>query len=159
MAGRLAAIAAAALVLGACSQQTRSQNVQVEDPAQSGLRQVPLTIRTAGGERRFTVEVAGTPEQQARGLMYRQSLADDRGMVFPYDPPQAVGFWMKNTLIPLDIIFIRADGRIARISANTTPHSLEPVTSGEPIASVLEIRGGLAAELGVAVGDQVSWRR
>jgi uncharacterized membrane protein (UPF0127 family) len=159
VAGRLAAIAAAALVLAACSPQTRAQNVQVEDAGQTGLRQVPLTIQSRGGTHRFTVEIARTPEQQAQGLMHRQSLAPDRGMLFPYDPPQDASFWMKNTLIPLDIIFIRADGRIARIAANTTPHSLEPVPSGEPVATVLEIRGGLAAELGIAVGDQVSWRR
>ena len=131
----------------------------VEDSGQSGLREVPLTVRSANGEHRFTVEVAATPEQQARGLMYRRSLAGNRGMIFPYDPPQPVGFWMKNTLIPLDIIFIRADGRIARIAANTVPHSLEPVGSGEPVATVLEIRGGRAAELGINAGDLVSWQR
>ena len=105
------------------------------------------------------MEVAATPEQQTQGLMHRRSLAGDRGMVFPYDPPQAVGFWMKNTLIPLDIIFVRADGRIARIAANTTPLSLEPVMSGEAVATVLEIRGGRAAELGIREGDLVSWSR
>ena len=131
----------------------------MEEAGQSGLREVPLTIRSATGEHRFTVEVAATPEQQARGLMYRRSLADGRGMIFPYDPPQPVGFWMKNTLIPLDIIFIRADGRIAQIAANTVPHSLEPVASGEPVATVLEIRGGRAAELGIRAGDLVSWSR
>ena len=130
----------------------------VEDVTQSGLTQVPLTVQSASGLHRFTVEVARTPDEQARGLMYRRSLADDRGMVFPYDPPRAVGFWMKNTYIPLDIIFIRADGRIARIAANTTPLSLEPVSSLEPISTVLEIRGGRAAELGIREGDLVSWR-
>jgi uncharacterized membrane protein (UPF0127 family) len=149
----------AVALLAACSPQTRAQNVAVEDSGQSGLREVPLTVRSANGEHRFTVEVAATPEQQARGLMYRRALAGDRGMIFPYDPPQPVGFWMKNTLIPLDIIFIRADGRIARIAANTTPHSLESVPSGEPVATVLEIRGGRAAELGIRAGDLVSWQR
>jgi uncharacterized membrane protein (UPF0127 family) len=131
----------------------------VEDSGQRGLRQVPLTVHSAGGEHRFTVEVAASPEEQARGLMFRRSLAGDRGMIFPYDPPQPVGFWMKNTLIPLDIVFIRADGRIARIAADTTPHSLESVNSGEPVATVLEIRGGRAAELGIRPGDRVSWQR
>jgi uncharacterized membrane protein (UPF0127 family) len=146
--------------LAACSPQTRAQNVAGGDEAsQAGLLQVPLTVRSATGEHRFTVEVAATPEQQTQGLMYRRSLAGDRGMVFPYDPPQAVGFWMKNTLIPLDIIFIRADGRIARIAANTTPLSLAPVMSGEAVATVLEIRGGRAAELGIREGDLVSWSR
>jgi uncharacterized membrane protein (UPF0127 family) len=120
---------------------------------------VPLTVRSSTGEHRFIVEVAASAEQQARGLMYRRSLADDRGMVFSYDPPQPVGFWMKNTLIPLDIIFVRADGTIARVAANTTPLSLDPVPSGEPVAAVLEIRGGRAAELGIRAGDKVSWRR
>lgn len=103
------------------------------------------------------MEVAETPEQQQRGLMFVRSLAPDRGMIFPYDPPQNVGFWMKNTFIPLDMVFIRADGRVARIAANTTPESLEPVSSGEPVAAVLEIRGGRAAELGVRAGDRVEW--
>jgi uncharacterized membrane protein (UPF0127 family) len=132
--------------------------VSVEDATPSGLTQVPLTIQSGTGRHRFTVEVARTAEEQARGLMYRRSLAGDRGMVFPYDPPQEVGFWMKNTYIPLDIIFIRADGRIAKIAANTTPLSLEPVSSLEPIATVLEIRGGRAAELGIREGDLVSWQ-
>jgi uncharacterized membrane protein (UPF0127 family) len=131
--------------------------VSVEDVSQSALAQVPLTVQSATGLHRFTVEVARTPEEQARGLMYRRSLADDRGMVFPYDPPRAVGFWMKNTYIPLDIIFIRPNGRIARIAANTTPLSLEPVSSVEPVSTVLEIRGGRAAELGIREGDLVSW--
>jgi uncharacterized protein len=89
--------------------------------------------------------------------MNRQSLAPNRGMVFPYDPPQFASFWMKNTLIPLDIIFIRADGTIARIAANTVPLSLEPVAAGEPVAAVLEIAGGRAADLGIREGDRVSW--
>ena len=76
----------------------------------AGLEQVPLTIKTAKGSARFTVEVAQTPEQQSQGLMYRQSLAPDRGMIFPRDPPGDASFWMKNTLIPLDLIFIRSDG-------------------------------------------------
>ena len=122
-----------------------------------GLREVPLTIRSAQREHRFTVEVAASPQEQNDGLMFRRSLAPDRGMIFPYDPPQAVAFWMKNTLIPLDMIFIRADGTIARIAANTVPMSLDPVPGGEPVAAVLEIAGGRSAELGIREGDRVSW--
>ena len=87
--------------------------------------------------------------------MFRRSLAPDRGMIFPYAPPQQVAFWMKNTLIPLDIIFVRPNGTVARI---TTAKALDetPVPSGEPIAMVLEIRGGRAAELGIREGDAVS---
>jgi len=88
--------------------------------------------------------------------MFRNSLAPDRGMIFPYDPPQDVAFWMKNTLIPLDIIFIRADGTIARIT-RAEAMDLTPLPAGEPIAAVLEIRGGRAAELGIREGDAVTW--
>ena len=90
-------------------------------------------------------------------MMFRRSIAPDRGMIFPYSPPQPVGFWMRNTFIPLDMIFIRADGTIARI-ATATPHSLESVSSPEPVVAVLEIGGGRAAELGIREGDRVSYR-
>jgi uncharacterized membrane protein (UPF0127 family) len=125
----------------------------------AGLEQVPLTIQTRSGTRRFTVEVARTPREQATGLMNRESLAPDRGMLFPYAPAQNASFWMKNTLIPLDIIFIREDGTIARIAANTVPLSLEPIPSLEPVAAVLELAGGRAAELGIEPGDKVNWAR
>ena len=89
--------------------------------------------------------------------MFVRSLPPNRGMIFPYDPPQQVAFWMKNTLIPLDIIFIRADGKIARI-ANAKPLDETPLPSGEPAAVVLEIAGGRAAQLGIRPGDKVEWR-
>ncbi|MEP7130022.1 MAG: DUF192 domain-containing protein [Sphingomicrobium sp.] len=119
---------------------------------------MPLTIHSPNGDHRFSVEVARTPEQQQRGLMFVPSLAGDRGMIFPFDPPQDVAFWMRNTLIPLDMVFIRADGTIARIA---TARALDetPVPAGEPIAVVLEIRGGRAAELGITAGDRVDWPR
>ena len=130
----------------------------MEQRSIAGLEQVPLTIRTAAGaEHRFTVEVARTAEEQAQGLMNRQSLAADRGMIFPMSPPRDASFWMKNTLIPLDIIFVRADGTIARIEQNTVPLSLEPVMSLEPVAAVLELAGGRTAELDIQAGDRVSW--
>jgi uncharacterized membrane protein (UPF0127 family) len=119
---------------------------------------VPLTIRSASGEHRFTVQVAATVEQQETGLMFRRALPPNEGMIFPYDPPQEVSFWMKNTLIPLDIIFIRPDRRIARI-ASAKALDLTPVPSGEPISAVLEIRAGRASELGVRAGDLVEWPR
>jgi uncharacterized protein len=119
---------------------------------------VPLTIRSANGEHHFTVQIAATPEQQEHGLMFVRSLAGDQGMIFPYDPPQNVAFWMKNTLIPLDMVFIRADGTIARI-ATAKPLDETPVPAGEPVAAVLEIRGGRAAELGIREGDRVEWKR
>ena len=90
-------------------------------------------------------------------MMFRRSLAGDRGMIFPYEPPQEVAFWMKNTLIPLDMVFIRADGRIGRI-ATAKPLDETPVPSGDATAAVLEIRGGRAAELGIKAGDKVDWK-
>ena len=123
-----------------------------------GLRQVALTIHSATGDHLFTVQVAATPEEQQQGLMFFRSLGADQGMIFPYDPPQPVSFWMHNTLIPLDMVFIRADGTIARIA---TAKALDdtPVPAGEPVAAVLEIRGGRAAELGIRAGDRVDWPR
>jgi hypothetical protein len=119
---------------------------------------VPLTITSNGKKHRFTVEVASSPEQQAMGLMYRNALAPDRGMIFPFARPRAASFWMKNTLIPLDMIFIRADGTIANIEAMTVPLQLQPAYySDGPVAAVLEIAGGRAAELGIKPGDKVKW--
>jgi uncharacterized protein len=89
--------------------------------------------------------------------MFRQSLDPDRGMIFPRTPPEDATFWMKNTLIPLDMLFVREDGTIARIAENTDPMSLDPVPSLEPVAAVLEIAGGRSAELGIKQGDKVSW--
>jgi uncharacterized membrane protein (UPF0127 family) len=120
---------------------------------------VPLTIASGARTHRFTVEVARTVEEQATGLMNRSSLAPDRGMIFPFETPREASFWMKNTLIPLDIIFVRTDGRIANIEANTVPLSLEPVLSVGPVGAVLEIPGGRSAELGIKPGDKVSWKR
>jgi uncharacterized membrane protein (UPF0127 family) len=148
-------------VLVACSPQAPArnalaENVQPQGAPQTGLRQVPLTIHSANGEHRFNVEVAATMAQQERGMMFRRDVPPDTGMIFPYDPPAEVTFWMKDTLVPLDIIFIRADGTIARIST-AVALSLDLVPSGEPIAVVLEIRAGRAAELGIREGDRVDW--
>ena len=141
--------------LAAC-QPSASNAVEVSQ-SPSGLEQVPLTITSGGKTHRFTVEVAKTPEEQAMGLMYRTKLAPDRGMIFPFDPPRDASFWMRNTLIPLDMIFVRADGSIANIAANTVPHSEEPVPSDGPVKAVLEIPGGRSAELGIEPGDVVKW--
>ena len=134
---------------------------QTESAAKSevGLALVPVTITSASGRHRFNAEVAVSREEQARGLMFRTSLARDAAMIFPMDPPRRASFWMKNTPIPLDIIFIRAAGTIESIAADTIPYSLDQVPSGEPVAAVLEIAGGRAAELGISEGDSVSWPR
>jgi len=91
--------------------------------------------------------------------MFREKLPDDRGMLFPYDSPQPLSFWMKNTVIPLDIIFIAPGGRIESIAAQTTPYSLDSVSSHGAAIAVLEIRGGLAAEIGIKPGDIIKWRK
>ena len=141
--------------LAAC-QPSASNAVELgQSPA--GLEQVPLTITSDGKAHQFTVEVAKTSEEQAMGLMYRNKLAPDRGMIFPFDPPRDASFWMRNTLIPLDMIFVRADGSIANIAANTVPYSEEPVPSDGPVKAVLELAGGRTAELGIKPGDMVKW--
>ena len=121
-----------------------------------------VTIQTAGGPKVFNVDVARTSAEQERGLMYRTGIPADGGMIFtPYPAegsgPREASFWMKNTPSPLDIIFIRPDGTIARVAENTVPYSEDQVKSGEPVSAVLEINGGKAAELGIAEGDKVTW--
>ncbi|WP_106639998.1 DUF192 domain-containing protein [Allosphingosinicella vermicomposti] len=123
----------------------------------AGLPIVPLTIEHDGKKSAFRVEVARTSDEQAKGLMFRDTLPGDEGMIFPFPSPRMASFWMKNTFIPLDIIFIRADGTIANIAENTTPQSLEPVGSIEPVAAVLELAGGRARTLGIEAGDKVRW--
>jgi uncharacterized membrane protein (UPF0127 family) len=140
----------------ACGSATTASQAPL-DRSPAGLEQAALTIASSNGLHRFTVEVARSPEEQARGLMFRKDVPGDRGMIFPYDPPVQVSFWMKNTLIPLDMVFIGPDGKIGRIAANTVPMSLDPVPSIDPVSAVLEIAGGRAAELGIKEGDKVSW--
>ena len=119
-----------------------------------------LGVTTAGKPRHeFTVEVAATPEQQERGLMFRETLGPDSGMIFPYDPPKGVAFWMKNTLIPLDLVFFGPDKKVIRVADNAVPYSEEPIPSNGIVSAVLEIPGGRAAELGIGPGSQVDWTR
>ena len=131
---------------------------QLEQSA-AGLDQMAFTIASGGKTHRFTVEVARSFEQQQTGMMNRNSVAPDRGMIFPYDPPQQVAFWMKNTLIPLDLIFIAPGGKILRIEENAVPYSLDQIPSGGLVEAVLEVGGGRSAELGLKAGDQVTWQR
>lgn len=117
-----------------------------------------LVIVTDDGEHRFRVEVADTLEKQQTGLMYREHMDKDAGMLFDFGAPQPISMWMKNTLIPLDMAFIKADGEIHRIAAMTPPQSLESVSSGAPVVAVLEVNGGVFAELGIEAGDRVRHR-
>lgn len=156
----LSVMALVSLAMAGCG-PTAARPTQGADTAagsQDAVRLTPLEIRTAKGVVRYKVEVAATAQEQARGLMYRTSLPDHGGMIFPMTPPRPASFWMKNTYIPLDMIFIRPNGTIARIAANTVPENLTPVDSGEPVSAVLEIVGGGAAANGIAPGDVVSWK-
>lgn len=117
-----------------------------------------LTIDTAGGPVRFTVEIADDDAERARGLMFRESLADDRGMLFHFQQPERASFWMRNTPLSLDIIFIGLDGRILNIAERTTPYSEAPIPAVGLTRGVLEIRGGRAAALGIRPGDRVRHR-
>jgi hypothetical protein len=116
----------------------------------------PLEIVTRSGVHVFTVEIAKTDEERATGLMYRKELAEGRGMLFDFSPEQPVSMWMKNTFIPLDMIFISSDGRILRIAENTEPQSEKIISSGGLAKGVLEVIGGTARKYGIQAGDRVA---
>ena len=118
----------------------------------------PLTIATEHDASLFTVEIADTDQLRARGLMFRQRLPGDRGMLFDFGKPRPAAMWMKNTYIPLDMLFIRADGTIAYIAENTKPRSLDVIGISEPVLAVLELAGGTAKRLGIRAGDTVYHR-
>lgn len=113
------------------------------------------TLVTASGSHAIEVEVAATPKDREIGLMNRESLADDTGMLFDFRESRPVSMWMKNTLIPLDMLFIDKTGTIVRIARNAKPHSLETIPSGKPVRYVLEINGGAAAGYGAKAGDRL----
>jgi uncharacterized protein len=118
----------------------------------------PLEIASKTGVHVFAVELASTSEQHAKGLMFRRELLEGQGMLFDFHREQPASFWMKNTYIPLDMIFIRGDGRILRIAENTVPLSEALVSSGGPVRAVLEVNAGTARRLGIAPGDRVAHR-
>ncbi|WP_436164787.1 DUF192 domain-containing protein [Bosea sp. LjRoot9] len=125
---------------------------QAAAPA-AGLEQ--LVIVSGGTRHVFQVEVMRTPDQRAKGLMYRNYMPEDRGMLFDFARTEPVAMWMQNTYIPLDMLFIRANGTISRIAERTEPMSTRTIPSGEPVLSVLEINGGVAEKLGIKPGDKV----
>jgi len=116
-----------------------------------------LEIVTKTGVQVFSVEVAKTDEERERGLMFRTSLPDGQGMLFDFSPEQNVSMWMKNTLIPLDMIFVRADGRILRIAENTKVQSEDIIPSGGPVRAVVEVIAGTARKYGIQPGDRVGY--
>ena len=116
----------------------------------------PLSITTKTGKHDFQVEVMRTQDEHQRGMMFRRSLAEDRGMLFQFTAEQAATFWMQNTYVSLDMIFIRADGTIHRIEKAAEPLSTATIASGAPVLGVLEVVAGTAERLGIAPGDKVA---
>jgi uncharacterized membrane protein (UPF0127 family) len=154
------AFATLALAGGACSQATPAPAAAAATPAKhpvSGLDVVPLTISQNGKVHNFRVEMARTMEQQQKGLMFRTAMGPDEGMLFPSERPEQRSFWMKNTVISLDIVFIGADHRISNIAANAVPYSETPIPSEGAAIAVLELNGGRAAQLGIMPGARVTW--
>ncbi|MCJ2073587.1 DUF192 domain-containing protein [Methylobacterium sp. J-030] len=129
-------------------------------PAQSAAeaataRAEPLTIATKSGPKRFDVEVMRDDAGRSRGLMFRRHMPADHGMLFDFERDEPVTMWMKNTYLPLDMVFIRPDGTISRIAADTEPLSTAIIPSGSPVVAVLELNAGTAAKLGIQPGDRI----
>jgi uncharacterized membrane protein (UPF0127 family) len=138
---------AVALTLGLCLAMAGAAFAQALEP---------LAIVLQGGQRQgFQVEVARNDADRAQGLMFRRSMPADRGMLFDFGRIAPVAMWMQNTYLSLDMLFIRPDGTIARIAANTEPLSTRTIPSGEPVLAVLELNAGTAARLGIRAGDRV----
>ena len=114
-----------------------------------------IRIDTATGEQAFRVEVAADAHSQERGLMYRRDLPPDAGMLFDFHQAARVSFWMKNTPLPLDMVFIKSDGTVSSVEPNAVPYSTASIWSAEPVRAVLEINGGRAHDLGIRPGDKV----
>ena len=126
------------------------------NPAAQAASIQPLEIATKSGVQVFSVEMATTEEEKQTGLMYRKELVDGKGMLFDFSPEQQISMWMKNTYISLDMIFIRADGRILRIAENTEPLSTRIISSGGLARGVLEVAAGTAQKYGIQPGDRVA---
>ena len=136
-------VAAVVVLCWFCGLEARAASIQ------------PLEIVTKSGVQFFSVEMATTDEEKTTGLMYRKELPDGKGMLFDFSPEQQVSMWMKNTYISLDMIFIRADGRILRIAENTEPQSTSIISSGGLAKGVLEVIAGTAKKYGIQPGDRV----
>jgi uncharacterized membrane protein (UPF0127 family) len=140
------------LFVTGCAAQTAPALLELDSFPKSKLE-----IHSGKETQRFDIWIAQTSQQQQQGLMFVRDLAENRGMLFLAKPPRVFDMWMKNTFIPLDMVFIGADGRIARIAANTKPHSEEIVSSRGIVGAVLELKGGEAARRALQPGDKVSW--
>ncbi|HYZ65044.1 MAG TPA: DUF192 domain-containing protein [Acetobacteraceae bacterium] len=132
---------------------------RAQTAAQPELPKEKLTIVTRDGTRHdFNVEMALTPDQQTVGLMFRKEVPPDGGMLFDWGTPRESTMWMRNTVAPLDMVFINADGTVRRIAENTVPESLATIDSGGPVRATLELAAGTARRLGIRVGDKVEQR-
>ena len=157
-----AVLYAALAALAACSPMSADAGQKVAETGStrhplSGLEVVPLTIASAKARHAFRVEVARSDAEWSKGLMFRTAMGANEGMIFVDRATQPASFWMKNTVIPLDLVFIGADRRIESIAANAVPYSLSPIPSKGAVVAILELNGGRAAQLGLAPGDKVSW--
>lgn len=148
---RAALLALASLGLCACLAAATPAGI----PALDALREVRVEVTGGGKTHAFRAWVADTPESRARGLMYVRELPPGRGMLFVFEAPRFASFWMKNTYIPLDLLFIAPDGRIANIIESATPLSLAPLESTAPVKGVLELAGGTVERLAIRPGDRV----
>ncbi len=117
-----------------------------------------LSVETVNGIYRFSVEIADLPQRRAKGLMHREKMLPTHGMLFDFGVTQPVAMWMKNTVLSLDMIFIRPDGTVARIAERTKPFSTEIIPSGEPVSHVLEVNAGIARLIGLKAGDTIRHR-
>lgn len=151
------------LWLAACSPMTAADGntatpaaVASRHPV-SDLDVIPLTVASRGQRHAFRVEVSRTAQEQAQGLMFRTSMGADEGMLFVRSPPDVASFWMRNTVIPLDLVFIGTDRRVINVAANAVPYDETPLVSAGVAGAVLELNGGRAAQLGIAPGDRVEW--
>ncbi len=131
------------------------ETAQPQAPIEVFARDRIIIESAAGGRHRFDVELALTPGEQAQGLMFRRKLPANAAMLFIYRREAPVAMWMKNTLIPLDILFVAGDGRIVKVVERAVPQSLETIWSGDPVLAVLEINGGTAARLAIRPGDRI----
>lgn len=145
-----------------CSPQPAAEATPAAETAQpavhpvSGLQVIPLTITTAKGAHRFRVEVAASAQEQRKGLMFRTEMGPDEGMIFPNALPEQRSFWMHNTVIALDIVYIGPDGRVLNI-VRGEPYDDTSLPSAGPVIAVLELSAGRTRELGIAPGDPVAW--
>ena len=156
-------LAAVALIAGCSPQVAGAGTPAAKESATpavhpvSGLSIVPVTVTSAGKAHVFRSELARTGPEQAKGLMFRTQIGDDEGMIFLRNPPDYAAFWMRNTVIPLDIVFIGLDHKIMNIAANAVPYDETPLPAAGLTLAVFEINGGLAAKLGIKPGDKVDW--